>query len=139
MKTLRREMKIMAARCGLRDPFTLQQRSLWRHAVVSDTIPAWVLDPERGTGRTTRVILQALLAVAAGSQVRFQAQTLLQAQCMTKEAKQYARTAGLPGELIGHPTFALRSAFAVVWANKKTDGYHGLTFHDHAPYAVPRS
>jgi hypothetical protein len=90
----------------------------------SDSHP-WVLDPEVGTGRTTRMILHALLAVEAGTRVRFNAPVLRQSSWITRRARQYAVECGLNPRLIAAP-------ISDASHQDNRAGFHGLTFHDHS-------
>jgi hypothetical protein len=100
------ELRRMAARCGLKDPWV----SAAERTAIKDALggcPLWMRDPDRGTGRTTRIILTALLAVEAGHRVRFMAPRRLtkfpphSRTQMTACARRWAEIAGLDADLIG--------------------------------------
>lgn len=86
----------MAALCGLEEPYAFAAgNACGIGGVPTSDAPPWTLDPDQGTGRTTRIILLALLAVEAGHRVRFTAPTLRNSTWITKRAREYVEKAGM--------------------------------------------
>lgn len=99
--TLRTEMLRMALLCGLEDPWAFagdHDRSgvgCVTKKQAEQVGGLWTREPDQGTGRTTRIILLALLAVEAGNRVRFVAPTLSCSKWITDEARRMACVAKL--------------------------------------------
>lgn len=129
----------MARRCGLnRQVYRSSDTLIAVHGQPTSGLKLWEHDPERDTGRTTRIILLGLTAVEAGHHICFASATLTQAELqMTLPARKYARQAGLDGDLIhhgiswgGHPSDVVRNA--------SIQGmHHLLIFVDHSHITGP--
>lgn len=86
----------MAALCGLQEPYSFAAgEACGIGGVPKAEREPWLLEPDQGTGRTTRIILLALLAVEAGHRVRFTASTLRNSRWVTERAREYATKAKL--------------------------------------------
>jgi hypothetical protein len=115
------ELRRMAALCGLQDPFSYRPAPELTLAEVG-ALP-WRWDPDRCSGRSTRMLLSLLLAVEFGHEVRIVAGHAVLERELRTRAQEMARRAGLNSRRIrqgvsAHQIEALR-------------GYRHLVFVDH--------
>lgn len=120
------EIDAMLVRCGLlpQDEAKKHFEALRINRIAVDIY--WHKD-NRCTGRTTLRIMEALIAMEKGENIRFVAETLRQAQNMTNLAQQYIEAGKIKGGCLLQPRSTNREG---MWERGEPTTY--TVFHDHA-------
>lgn len=113
MTTLADEFRRIAEKCGI--ALNGLRTNVGLDVPLDGAVDPLTWDPERGSGRTTRILLRALLAVEAGERVVFQARTLDQARdLLYRPALAAAARGGLDARNIMLPGRDLRGLHGVI-------------------------
>jgi len=117
-------IKILAEELGLQ-PFDEYAAEVvtaqFKSRVACDGLEGAFMDVRRGTGRTTKIVVRALVHVMMGSYVKFQAHNEDMVAHMEQLARQYASQLDLDMTLLDKPPDGISGANCMVFCDHHHD------------------